>query len=294
MKKTIPIPGEKKLLKAGVERLEEEKGRPLSEKEKRNVRRKIHKKLARMVKIGGLLSLLGISTVLAGTKLISAPKEETTNQQEISDKEKTPQQKFKEKYKSDVTISDVRKEINELQDKEDILHYLKNIYIEKYEEKTGDTTLKTNDIKIIYNTENYAYYDKNTGNIYTHGDYPKNTEQKLADNGIEYGVIDDTLKIYRVEDNDGKVIDCMSMQYKEGKDVPTKVIYSNQDTNNYESILSDDEYMAKALEEGLNYYEDYDNEQAKERFIEALEQLNMKENTVSKNIENIDSEEKEL
>lgn len=168
-------------------------------KKQNNLWKKIKKWLAALV-IGTAATSLAISAG-EGTK---------TNETEIEKPIEKPnggKATFKEKLKVK-TNEEITKEIEGLETSEDVLAYLKNLYIEEYENKTGDTSLTTEDIEIRFeDTQNYAYIiNGETEEIVLHGKNPYETENKLKEQGKEYYTADNLGTIIIVTNND-KCID---------------------------------------------------------------------------------------
>lgn len=251
------IPGEKNMLKTK----ENELGRKLTRKE----RRIEHQKAKRKFIIGTILGLGGALTVAGGVKAIG---EHTEAKNDIQAELETEENlSFSEKYAVSVEQlnheetpkKNIEEEIEQLENKQEILNYIKNMYIESYEEQTGDNTLTTADIKIKVGHESYIYMDNNTKEIITHGEKPDLTIQMLEENNVSYSAENcDLEKIYKVYGKDGKIIDCMTFDGEEA----TKVIPGDQysDMKEYKSTFVEmGKYKCKAFEEGVNYFSNYDN-----------------------------------
>ena len=253
----------------------------LTKKQKQKARKRARRKLA----IGGILAALGITgLVYTGTKLLpeGEPKAPVNVENENNSQDKTNE--FKDKYKvnEDDLIkneSEVEKEVKELENADDVLAYLKNLYIEKYEEKTGDETLTTNDIKIMQNFQNYAYIDKETGDIITHGELPLETEKALAQNNVSYDIEYD-LGTYQVQNLDGQTIDMITMDGQ----TPIKVIPGNQynEMKDYDSVLDE---MGSIIPEGIYYMDHLEDENARNEFISAIEKVQKQQEVQNKQIE---------
>ena len=254
-----------------------EKDVKLTKKDKKKTKKRAKRKLA----IAGIIAALGITGgVTAAIKMLPEGKpQEPVATMEDQNNTKSKLNEFKERYHFEVdekkTIqqdSEIIKEINELQNENDVLSYLKNMYIEKYEEKTGDKNLTTKDIEIYSNSQNYVYVDETTGDIITHGDNPADLEKMLQDDEVSYDVEYD-VSTYSIENaQDGQIMDMIVMKSQAGKTIPVKVIPGNQynEMKNYDSILDD---MGTVIPDGLKYMENFEDENAKNNFIKALEDL---------------------
>ena len=139
--------------------------------------------------------VLGVSAVTAGgVRMLNSGNENQKNppiESEVDFRDTETQSKRDEflasirddsQEKEEALLQEIEKEINELEGKDDITKYIKNMYIEGYEKTTGDTELTTEDIKIIRSNQDYVYVTED-GQIVTHGETPLVTEEKLkADN----------------------------------------------------------------------------------------------------------------
>lgn len=257
----------------------------LTKKQKQKARKRARRNLA----IGGILAALGITGLtIVGTKLLpeGEPKTPVDVEQENNNQDRTNE--FKDKYKVNEneliqSESEVVKEVKELQNADDVLAYLKNMYIEKYEEKTGDETLTTNDIKIIQSLQNYVYIDNETGDIITHGELPEETEKVLAQDNVSYDIEYD-LETYQVQNSDGQTIDMITMENIDGQTTPIKVIPGNQynKMKDYDSVLDE---MGSIIPEGIYYMDHLEDENARNEFISAIEKVQKQQEVQNKQIE---------
>ena len=101
----------------------------------------------------------------------------------------------------------IETEVNQIIDIDTLLRFVKNLFIEDYEKKTGDTSLSTENIEIWEKTQDRVYVDAETGLMITHGDDPALTMQKLEEHGVSYDE-EENVKIYEIKKKDGEVIDC--------------------------------------------------------------------------------------
>ena len=209
MKLENPLPGEEEELQKKL-RKAQRKYRQIPPEEEEKIAKQVHNKIERREKVRKtfrrILAALGLSMAIGGSAATIATISDHNKQieQEEETNSAKKRQEFAQQYQQEIEDVDEERnysrEINRIKTEEELLNYLKELYIEERKEIMGDTLLKPDNIKIMSGYTNFLYQDQKTGKLITHGDYPKNTEQKLADNGIEYGVIDDTLKIYRVEE----------------------------------------------------------------------------------------------
>lgn len=290
MKKTIPIPGEKQELKNALKEAQKKFGR-LPEQEKQKIIKQVHKKAVRRARVIGMLAALGITTAVAGTKMLNSGK---NNNPVVEQEEMTNAQKHSEfvnTYKQDIEPVKYAyvDDINNLKTQEEELAYIKKLYIEAMNEEMQYNTLTADDIQITYDYENYLYIDTNTGNLFTHGDYPDVTKQSLKDKyGINVIGFGDNEKVYKVKNKDGKIIDCASFQNIDGSDKPKlEKVYIGDGYENSKSILAT---MGTVIPSGISYYERFEDEGEKQNFIQSVKHW---KETTKENSEN-EKEDNEL
>lgn len=291
MGKRSLIPGEKYKIKQAI-REEIEKNGPISDKRKKEIAKQIHKKEKRKVMIGILAGAIGLAGIgVVGTKMLNQPEEPRTKQEENQQPGKGNNdfkegyrvneedlKNFKSKYKEK---SETEKLVDKLEDKEDVLNFLKDMYIEEYEKQTGDENLTTEDITITYNYENYVYVNDKTGEIITHGEQPLETEQALKKDGISYS-IKDNVKVFKVKTKTGETIDCMTLGSKDGKSIPVKVALGEKYGQSKDSVLAS---IGTIIPDGIEYCENMKKDEnskaiAKQKFIKSLEEKNQQEQEI--------------
>ncbi len=268
------IPGEKKKLKEK----EEDLGRKLTKKE----RIQLHKKAKRAFIVKSILGIGVAASVVAGGVKVLGPGEEGKNPQIESTESIEPSNEvkdFKEQYR--VSLNSIEQEVDSLETKDDVLNFIKDKYIENYEQQTGDTTLTTKDIEIAPSHENYVYIDESTGEIITHGENPYEAEAELDENGVSYSINNDGIRTYKVwkldkENRENReVMDCMTIENGERVRVIPGESYNQM--KNYKSVLAEmspEEW--KVISTALDYHANFDNdketekEKFKNRLIEAL------------------------
>lgn len=255
----------------------------LTKKQKQKARNRAKRKIKRRA-ILVALGITGVGAVVAGTKLLPEGQQEPSRIEGAA-------KNFRDFYKVNENDllkgeSEVEKEINELQNSEDVLNYLKNMYIEKYEQKTGDETLMTDNIKIIKSSQNYVYIDDQTGDIITHGELPELTIKALEENGISDDNIEYDVDIYRIEKNDGEIIDMMAMGEKDGERQFVRAVSGNEynEMKDYESVLVESG-IGEIIKDGMYYMENFEDENAKKEFINSIEEAQSQETTQDKQIE---------
>lgn len=268
------IPGEKKALR----NKEDELGRRLTKQE----RKQLHKKAKRTFIVKTIFGIGATAAIFAGgAKLLESGKAESSKSQSETNIEET---NIKEIYKVDLEQleTQAKKEIDQLETQEDVLKFIKDRYIESYEQQTGDTTLTTQDIQIIISHENYVYIDEGTGEIITHGDKPYETVESLEENGVRYSTQNDEIRTYKVlkQDEENKdnneIIDCITIEIGGRIRVIPGENYNQM--KDYKSVLAEmSQEEWKVISTALDYHTNFDNdkegekEKFKNRLIEALE-----------------------
>lgn len=234
-------------------------GRKLTKEEKH----KIVKKVARKAKIATFgVTLSALVAVAGGVKDTKALPDGNGQNRVKTENTKNTKDEWRNSIKvddKDYTIetekeeSTEEKEINELESKEDVLNYFKNMYIEEYEKATGDDKLTTEDIQIQISSQNYVY-ELDDGTIVTHGNLPANTESAIINDGHEYTDLQNkpVYKVSRVED--GTVLDATMATGDEMRKVIIGDKYSEM--KDYESILSKMGPITKDVYELMSSIED--------------------------------------
>lgn len=160
--------------------------------------------------------------------------------------------------------------VDNFKSEQEVRDFINAIYIEA----TGDDKLEIDDITISGpNNQNFVYVNQETDEMITHGKYPDEVVQKLKNNGVSYTIKDD-VDVYKVEHKDGKIIDCMTLQNKDGN--PVRVIIGEQyDDETYESVLVK---LGDIIPAGLQYAKfieterNNDKETSKAQLKKALEE----------------------
>lgn len=272
------VRGEKKKLRD----LEEKLGRKLTREEKIKVHKKAKGEARRKAIRNTVLGALGLATVIGGGVKLLGEGEETGKaiqpikiEQENKFKEslKVAQKDLKEIVSQSEARDKIEKEVNALKNEEDVIAYLKDLYIEKYEQETGDTKLTTEDIKITSNYENYVYVNEKTGEMSTHGEFPLETVKTLQEKNISY-TTQDEVEVYKVQNNEGKIIDCITMKSKDGKSVPEEVLIEGESQEN-KSIMKQ---MGNTIDDAFDYMKDMDNQEEKDNFIKSVKSLKEEKN----------------
>ena len=302
------LPGEKDLLKDAKKEITEKWGNQPDEQAHQYRRRKkqIHKKLVRKYRTAAILGFFGVASIIGTSKLIEGESTQSVEQEQQKDNS------FKEtlhvpegelignntnQTQESRLDKEIEKKINELESKEDLMKFIKDTYLEKYEEVTGDDTLTTADIKIIKNNQNYVFYNKETEDYITHGEYPDQTMQVLQENNVSYDTIDN-VDVYQVYDKNDSVIDCMTIQSKNGKPRYIRVVPGEtfNEMKNYKSTLTK---IGEIIVDGLRYelvFDEPNNETVKEQLIQDVQILEEKkqENKQKNTQENITKEGNEI
>lgn len=236
--------------------------------------KEIFSKTKKGVALGGTIAALGLTTACGTDKEADMLNQNAKVEQGIKENN------FKEEVKVNQSeLQTVENEIKALETKEEVLQYLKNMYIEQYEAMTGDTDLTTENIELWCKRYlKMVYVNKETGEMFYYGSDYKKEEQKLEEEGIPYDIEED-VGVYTVvytEKNEMNVIDCVSLQSKERKTVPVKVTMNEQVGKPYTSVLAT---MGTAIPDGLDHIEylekgnENDIAVSKKNFIEAVEKF---------------------
>lgn len=226
----------------------------------------------------GLAAILSVFGIKVATNLIDAPKEEPvkieSEEKSFKDKYVVSEEELSQYKPAYSEKSDIEKAVEQLKSKADIEAFLKNMYIEQYEKITGDETLTTADIKFDFNNwQDYVFVNQETGEIVTHGQNPDITKSKLEGNYTTK----ENVNVLKVYNNNGQVIDAVTMKNIEGQYVAVQVNVADE-LNNYNSVLanSNDENLANIINKGLQYAEKIEDKtqqaSAKQQFIQELEE----------------------
>lgn len=176
--------------------------------------------------------------------------------------------------------SEAEKEVNNLNNSDEVLAYMKEAYVKEYNEKHG-TNITVDNLELYKGRGNTLYRD-----IAENGDeIIRSTSEKYV---TEKTTIDPEIGIVtaRIKDNDGKYISRESMTYDNGKYVT--VYNKDQKVDKYsENTLAE---LKGITFNGIDYYgafTDAEKNTYKSRFIDSVE--NYKKNQINE-IANIESE----
>ena len=206
--------GEKDKIRKLITEKEERLGQKLPREERIRMAKKIHRQMKRKVRRNMLLAALGIGGVAVTAGLIAGAKEdpaprgpEIETEAETSTERETDS--FRETY--GVDLEEIRKkailkEINNLDTKDEVLKFLKDMYIEEYERQTGDTKLTTDDIQINYGTQNYAY-TTDDGEIFLHTENPQEVADIIKEQNIQTETVENIMSYQIIEKNSQDIID---------------------------------------------------------------------------------------
>ena len=303
MKISIPIPGEKKALKEALDKAEKKYGK-LPKAEEKRIKKQVHQKSKRRATLLALAGAIGIGAGAVALPPAARAIGEAQRQNNQKSKEV-----WREKYRIEPLSADQteksneeqtrtslgEKQVNQLKDKDDVVNYLKELYIEQYQTQTNtdNDTLNVDDIHIYEPTyENYIYQDMNTGELITHGDYPEETRKKLDENGVIYQAIVEDTKVYKVTDKNDDIIDCVTYQDKEGKRVPVKLTigYKYGEEQN-EDVLSN---MGTVVQDGWEYWKHFGEEAEKQNLIKSVDELRKNNELIYTNNNQSKEDESEL
>lgn len=176
--------------------------------------------------------------------------------------------------------SEAEKEVNNLNNSDEVLAYMKEAYVKEYNEKHG-TNITVDNLELYKGRGNTLYRD-----IAENGDeIIRSTSEKYV---TEKTTIDPEIGIVtaRIKDNDGKYISRESMTYDNGKYVT--VYNKDQKVDKYsENTLAE---LKGITFNGIDYYgafTDAEKNTYKSRFIDSVE--NYKKNQINE-IANVESE----
>ena len=272
-KNVISISTKRQIIEQERRKIKEDTGKnTLTKQEKKKAHKKAKKRIAALKY--PVLAVIILGAGVATYKNLPIIQENAKNIVDDFTK-KNDMDKFKQAYKvseeeklKSKEQKELEAQINELQSESDVLAYLKNMYIEKYEQKTGDEKLTTEDIMIYESTENYVFEDKENNNIITHGRNPMETEESLNADGIDYNILED-VKTYDIQTKDGNIIDSIILQTKDDKRVPIRVIPGDRysEMKNYDSVLDE---MGTIIPDGINYMENFKDSNAKTNFVKSI------------------------
>lgn len=224
-----------------IKQKEKKLGRPLTNAEK--------KKIADNIANGVLIQLLATGASLVavfsvGNKIISQPAlpepEKVSTVETVKPEETTKDatKDFREEMKVEIPeTEDPETEIDEIDSKEDTLRWLKDVYVDKYEEITGKENLSAYSIEIL-DKKVPAMYKTSDGQYITTIESPLAAEGILNQNGISYEEISGS-SVYMVSiANNGTVIDCATKGVDGYHDVTIAEYYDEmKDSNN--SVLAE-------------------------------------------------------
>lgn len=260
------------------------------------IREKIKQILGKTKKglaIGGTIATVGLATGCGVDKEADVVDNNVKAEQEAKEDTKKVNE-FKEGLQVDQSeLQTLENEIDELETSDDVLNYMKNMYIEEYEKVTGDTQLTTADIKITMNEQNHIY-ELDNGMLVTHGQTPDVTKKAIQEDGHTYTAIEKrNPKVYtvRLKDNN-EIIDAITLGKDENNDpIAVKVIPGDnyKEMKDYTSTM---EKLGNVIPEGFDYMKQLDfketegetefiNKQCKEaknNFIKAIKAVQSNQN----------------
>ena len=195
--------------KEEIKNAQKELGRKLNRDEKHKIIMKNAKK-ARFRTF--LFAIAGTAVVGGGVYLLTSGNEqpEKQTQEETMIETESKEQSFRDSLKVYSQEEKIAQEVAELDTVQEIKEYLKNMYIEAYEQKNGEVDLNTSDIQITSNSESYLYVLED-GQLVSHGDFPDQTEKQIQEDGKNYKDTISDIDTYNVKlASTGKIIDSMT------------------------------------------------------------------------------------
>ncbi len=248
------------------------------------------KKFRKGLAIGGTVATVGLTAGCNTDKDVKAVDNNAKIEQEangIESQGKIKQDSWKDSIVVDSNeLLTIENEIAQLENSDDVLNYLKDIYVEGLD-------LNAEDIEIVENNQNYVYI-LGDGTIVTHGIEPLETERVLDADGKSYLNSDEGLEVYSVKLNENKeTIDSITVgKDEQGKECAIKVIPGDkyEEMKEYTSTL---ENLNMIIPEGFDYMEQLDIieqegkteftekqcENAKNNFINAIKETKNKSNS---------------
>lgn len=233
-------------IKAEIQKETRKKRRTLTKEEKNAIIRKVEKEQLRKINVkiaaGALATAIGITGVALladGKDKDNEPETEKTETVET-----TNEKSFKESLKVDTqenyvttenTTDSIEKnniiksninygEIYNLSSDQEVIAWLKDFYIEEYENVTGDEKLTTEDIKIVGSYQSCAF---DLGEyVVTHAGNIEKTKELLEADKQEY-TGKSNVYVYTIRLQNGTVIDAVT---KDGKAVIPGDKYGTYDT----------------------------------------------------------------
>ena len=153
-KNVISISTKRQIIEQERRKIKEDTGKnTLTKQEKKKAHKKAKKRIAALKY--PVLAVIILGAGVATYKNLPIIQENAKNIVDDFTK-KNDMDKFKQAYKvseeeklKSKEQKELEAQINELQSESDVLAYIKNMYIEKYEQKTGDEKLTTEDIMIF-------------------------------------------------------------------------------------------------------------------------------------------------
>lgn len=261
---------------------EKKLGRPLTRAEKKKIS-------------DGIINGMGIQLVATSATVIAAisvgskvatkialpePEKQSTVENVEEEKAPDPAEDFRKDLVAETlknaeeTIIEVPEtlnpeaEIDEINSKEDVLNWLKDAYIDKYEEITGKDDLAVYSIEIQHKNVP-AMYKTSDGQYVTTEESPMATEKMLDSKGISYEKYNAD-SVYKVcIANNGNIIDCAKKGVDGYHDVIVAEYYEEMKQSN-NSVLSKMGDVTSKSFELYDYYIQLEEKGGHNEFIENI------------------------
>lgn len=233
--------------------------------------KRLFRKSKKALAIGGTVATVGLATG-CGAENDAQVTDNNVKVEQSTDKTGDFRKGYEVPQSEMLTIEN---EVEELETPEEVLNYIKDMYIEEYEKITEDQELTTEDIGIMLSKQNYVY-KRDDGLLVTHGETPYATERAIKEDGYSYKDTEiDEVYTVRLKDSN-KVIDAMTIN----NSVAEKVIPGDNynEMKDYVSTLAE---LNQIIPAGFDYMEELEfgnqGETAKDNLINAIKDMQDKQ-----------------
>lgn len=155
-----------KKIKEEIRRKEKIKGRRLDPRERARIKERVFRRIRTRATMFGIVGVLGVGGVVGINKIKDGPKELN---QAIETDVGTAHDEFTKKLNIEIPEelideerTEIRHEIQELKTSDEILNYVKEIYVEQYNEN-NNTDIGIENIKFYKESDNKVFYEDENG-----------------------------------------------------------------------------------------------------------------------------------